>query len=104
MITKASIPADGSGATRLLAGELSVELRLLLGSLVLLLGRLLGLDHALQVLLLLLPGLLLVLLLLVLLVFFLLLLDQVVGVVIVGIAVQRLHVAGLCGQSIWMCC
>jgi hypothetical protein len=75
--TKASIPANGSGATRLLAGELFVELHLLLGSLVLLLGLLLGLNHVLQVLLLLLLGLLLVLLLLVLLILFFLLLDQV---------------------------
>jgi hypothetical protein len=47
---KASIPADGSGETGLLAGQLFVELHLVLSSLVLLLG----LDHVLQVVLLLL--------------------------------------------------
>jgi hypothetical protein len=79
VITKASIPANGSGETRLLAGQLLVELHLLLGSFVLLLGFLLGLQHVLQVLLLLLLGLLIVPLLLALLLSFLLLEQAVLS-------------------------
>jgi hypothetical protein len=48
VITKATIPANGSGETRLLAGRLLVELHLLVGSFVLLLCFLLGLQHVLS--------------------------------------------------------
>ena len=98
MTTKASIPADGGDATRLLTGQLLVELHLLLSGLVLLLGLLLGLDHVLLGLLLGELGLLVVALLLVLLLFFLLLEQGLLSSSSSASLVQRPHVAGLRGQ------
>ena len=87
MTTKASIPADAGDATRLLTGQLLVELHLLLSGLVLLLGFLLGLEHVLLGLLLGELGLLVVALLLVLLLFFLLLEKGFGVVVVIGVVV-----------------